>query len=82
MMARARPAGRMLAQGVVAATLQLVRAMQGGRDAADIQILMGQRQGLLTQLARKMDDPDHVGSLTALQAAVAESDRALGALLG
>jgi hypothetical protein len=80
--AEARAGDFSLAQGVVASTLQLVRAMQDGGSAANVRCLMQQRQRLLARLARKMDDPGHVGSLAALTAAVAESDRTLGALLG
>lgn len=76
------PAGHLLAQGVLASTLQLVRAMREGAPAASVRRMMQERQCLLAQLARKMDDPGRVGSLTALAAAVAESDRTLGALLG
>lgn len=74
--------GRMLALGVVASTLQLVRAMEGGHEPSAVKDLMGERRRLLGELARKVDDPVHVGSLAALQAAVAESDRTLGALIG
>lgn len=77
-----RPAEQLLARGVVAATLQLVHAMRDGTPAATVHALMRERQCLLAQLARKMNDPCRVGSLAALQAAVAESDRTLGALLG
>jgi hypothetical protein len=72
----------MLALGVVASTLQLVRAMEGGREPAALKSLMGERRRLLGELARKVDDPAQVGSLAALEAAVAESDRTLGALIG
>lgn len=78
----ARPQDNLLAQGVIASTLQLVRALQNGGAADNVRCLMQQRQRLLARLARKMDDPGHVGSLAALEAAVAESDRTLGALLG
>ena len=42
----------------------------------------GLRRRLLSELARKVDSPVAVGSLAALEAAVAESDRTLGALIG
>jgi hypothetical protein len=73
--------GRMLALGVVASTLQLVRALHDGEAVANLHGLMRERRRLLDELARKMNDPEHVGSLAALQAAVAESDRTLGALI-
>lgn len=76
------PTGRMLALGVVASTLQLVRAMEDGQKAADVQGLMQERRRLLSELARKVDSPVAVGSLAAMEAAVAESDRTLGALIG
>lgn len=81
-MSMARPAEQMLARGVIASTLQVVHAMRDGCSPKIVRHLMQQRQCLLAELARKVDDPGHVGSLTALQAAVAESDRTLGTLLG
>jgi len=77
-----RSEGRLLAQGVIAATQQLVRAMRDGRPPATVRHLIAERHCLLARLARNVDDPAYVGSLAALQAAVAESDRTLGALLG
>jgi hypothetical protein len=78
----ALPHRNLLALSVVASTLQLVRALQNGGETANVRCLMQQRRRLLARLARKMDDPGHVDSLAALTAAVAESDRTLGALLG
>jgi hypothetical protein len=43
---------------------------------------MGERQRLLAELARDVNTTEGVGALTALTAAVAESDRTLEALLG
>jgi len=74
--------GRLLALGVIASTLQLVRAMEDGREPAAVRDLMRERRRLLADLARKVDAPEHVGSLAALAAAVAESDRTVGALIG
>jgi hypothetical protein len=74
--------GRMLALGVVASTLQLVRSMADGHAPAAVQDLMQERRRLLAELARNVDSPVAVGSLAALAAAVAESDRTLGALIG
>ena len=71
----------MLALGVVASTLQLVRAMEDGHAPAALRELMRERRRLLAELARKVDDPRHAGSLAALAAAVSESDRTLGALI-
>lgn len=75
-------AGRLLAQGVTASTFQLVRGMRDQRDRATIRSLMAERRRLLTELARCMNTGRHVGSLAALSAAVAESDRTLEVLLG
>ncbi len=72
----------MLALGVVASTLQLVRAMEDGQKVTDVLGLMHERRRLLSELARKVDSSVAVGSLAALEAAVAESDRTLGALIG
>ncbi len=74
------PTSRMLALGVVASTLQLVRAMQNGQDLADVQGLVQARRHLLGELARNVNTPAEVGSLAALEAAVNESDRTLEAL--
>lgn len=76
------PTGRMLALGVVASTMQLVRALEEGMEPTQVQHLMRERRRLLTELARKVDSSAQVGSLAALTAAVTESDRTLGALLG
>lgn len=78
----ARPSGRLLAQGVLALTQKLVRAVRDCAPADTVHEMMQERQQLLRRLARKMDDPASVGSLAALEAAVSESDRTLGALLG
>lgn len=73
--------GRLLAQGVVASTSQLVRGVRDAADRALIRQLMAERHRQLAELARYMDTDRRVGSLTALAAAVAESDRTLEALL-
>jgi hypothetical protein len=78
----AAPLPRMLAQNVTAATHQLVRSLcVGGRPAA-IRRLMGERRRLLAELARNVNASGGVGSLAALEAAVAESDHALEQLIG
>jgi hypothetical protein len=74
------PTSRMLALGVVASTLQLVRAMQNGQGLADVRGLVDARRNLLLELARNVNTPAEVGSLAALEAAVNESDRTLEAL--
>jgi hypothetical protein len=75
-------AGYLLAQCVVLATQQLVRAVRDGLPATTVRRLMRERRSLLGHLARNVDDQAGAGSLAALRAAVAESDRTLGALLG
>ncbi len=77
-----RPSQRLLAQGVVASTQQLVRAMRDRQAPGAVQGMMQERRRLLTELARNVNTPGEVGSLAALVAAVAESDRTLGALIG
>ncbi len=72
----------LLAQGVMAATHQLVRGLRDGRDVAPLRRLMDSRRRLLGELAREMDSEAGAGSLAALHAAVAESDRTLEDLLG
>lgn len=74
--------GRLLAQGVVASTLQLVRGVRDAGERAAIEALMAERHRLLGELARFMNTDRHAGSLAALAAAVAESDRTLEAMLG
>jgi hypothetical protein len=76
------PAGQLLAQSVLAATRQLVRAVGAGLPETTVRRLMRERRRLLVHLARNVDDLACAGSLAAMQAAVAESDRTLGALLG
>lgn len=75
-------ARRMLTQNVMACTHRLVRDLQGGAPPASIRATMRRRQRLLAQLARDVNTPGEVGSLTALQSAVTESDRALECLIG
>jgi len=74
-------AQRLLIQNVTSTTYQLVRSLRDGRSRAAIRHLMGERRRLLTALARDVNGQQAVGSLTALHAAVAESDRTLEALI-
>jgi hypothetical protein len=76
------PGTRLLAQSVMASTHQLVRLVRDGGQVTRIRHLMGERQRLLSELARYVNGTGGVGSLAALEAAVAESDRTLEALLG
>jgi hypothetical protein len=73
--------GRLLAQSVTASTFQLVRGLRDAADPERLRFLMAERHRLLDELARYMNTDRHVGSLTALEAAVAESDRTLEVLL-
>lgn len=81
-MGAARASERLLVQGVLASTLQLVRQVRDGRESAVVRSLMGERRRMLAELARDMDVVAGAGSLAALSAAMAESDRTLEALLG
>jgi hypothetical protein len=78
----ADPLRRMLAQNVMASTHQLVRSLCDGGGSAAIRRLMGERRRLLAELARNVNASGGVGSLAALEAAVAESDQALEQLIG
>ena len=78
----ARPAQRLLLQGVMASTYSLVRGLRDGQPPAAMRSLMGERRRMLTELARDIDAVAGAGSLAALTAAMAESDRTLEALLG
>ena len=75
-------ARRLLAQNVMASTFQLVRSVRDGAPQAAIRELMGERQLRMVELARHLDTPVGAGSLAALRAAVAESDRTLEMLIG
>lgn len=76
-----RPAAqRLLALGITASTLQLVRALQNGGGATDLRGLMSERRRLLRELETGCDDPDFMTQLAALRAAVEESDRTVEGL--
>jgi hypothetical protein len=68
-------AQRLLVSGITASTLQLVRALQDGCNAANLERLMTQRRRMLAELAASPASPVLAGMLAALDAAVAESDR-------
>lgn len=82
MIGTARASQRLLVQGVLASTLQLVRQVRDGREPAAVRGLMGERRRMLAELARDVESIAGAGSLAALSAAMAESDRTLEALLG
>jgi hypothetical protein len=78
----ARAAQRLLLQGVMASTFQLVRGMRDGHESSRLQGLIEERQRMFVELARDVDVPESDGALAALRAAIAESDRTLAALIG
>jgi len=72
---------RLLAQNVISSTFQIVHGVRDAGLHARIRGLMAERRHWLAELARYMDAHQHAGSLAALSAAVAESDRTLEALI-
>ena len=74
---RGNAACRLLARNVTAATYQLVRGIVDAHSGEVIRMLMAERQRLLAELARHVNVTGAAGSLAALRAAVAESDRTL-----
>jgi hypothetical protein len=77
-----RASRRLLAQSVMASTFQLVRSVRDQQPSTTIRDQMGERQRLMAELARHLDAVEGAGSLAALRAAVAESDRTLEELIG
>lgn len=76
-----RAAQRLLVQGVIASTMQLVRSVRDGRDAATVRGMMLERRRMLAELS--LDEAvQGPGATWALREAVVESDRTLEALLG
>ena len=75
-------AQRLLVQGVVASTIQLVRSVRDGRESPVVRRLMLERRRMLAELAPDEPVAGQGGSHWALHAAVVESDRTLEALLG
>jgi ribosomal protein S14 len=76
-----RAAQVLLVQGVIASTLQLVRCVRDGREAAAVRELMLERRRMLAELAQDETVQGLPGSTWALREAVVESDRTLEALL-
>lgn len=76
-----RAAQLLLARGIVASTLQLVRTVRDGRQAPAVRQLMLERRRMLAELAGDKCVALSPEALGALDAAVAESDRTLEALL-
>lgn len=81
MTARRPAAQRLLVQGIVASTLQLVRNVRDGSETPALRRLMIERRRMLAELALDDRAPASPGCLRALAAAIAESDRTLEALL-
>jgi hypothetical protein len=77
-----RPAQRLLVQGILASTSHLVRELRDGAAPAALKALMAERRRMLGELRTCMSSPDHFASMRALNAAVAESDRTVEALIG
>lgn len=77
-----RPAQRLLVQGVLASTSHLVRELRDGAAPADLRRLMAERRRMLGELGAAMGGAEFHTSVQALNAAVAESDRTVEALIG
>lgn len=76
-----RPAQRLLVQGVLASTIQLVRFLRDGGETVELRRLMSERRRMLRALAAGQEGPVDSQRMRALQAAVAESDRTMEALM-
>lgn len=76
-----RPARRLLVNGVLASTNQLVRGLCEGAPQEKLVQLMRERRRMLGELAAVVDGAGSAGSMGALSAAVAESDRTVEALI-
>lgn len=75
-----RAAQRLLVQGVVASTMQLVRCIRDGETPAARRLML-ERRRMLAELAQDEMAQTLPGATWALREAVAESDRTLEALL-
>ncbi|MEP7311682.1 MAG: hypothetical protein ABI859_03820 [Pseudomonadota bacterium] len=76
-----RPAQRLLVQGVMALTAQLVRSLGQGSNAAALQELVAERQRLLRELGRGIRGERELGCYEAMLSAVVESDAAIEVML-
>jgi hypothetical protein len=79
---QSRPAQRLLVQGVMALTGQLVRGIGEQRDPLALRGLMGERHRMVRELGNSVGDGAALTCLAAMTAAVLESDRALEVILG
>ncbi|MFM1887017.1 MAG: hypothetical protein RL026_2174 [Pseudomonadota bacterium] len=75
------PTQRMLAQGVLAITSRLVRAVATRQESRVLRSLMEERHRLLRELGSSVQDDKALDCLAAMTAAVIESDLALEKLL-
>jgi hypothetical protein len=75
------PTQRMLSQGVLALTSRLVRGVATRQDPRTLRSLMAERHRLLRELGGSVGDEAALDCLSAMTAAVIESDLALEALL-
>lgn len=73
----ANPSQRLLAQGVVALSGQIVRSLAEGRRVRELGLLRDERQRMLRELGESALDEPSISSLAALTAAVIESELAL-----
>ena len=77
-----RSAQRLLVQGVLASTSHLVRELRDGAAPAALKALMAERRRMLGELGATLGSPEFHSGVRALNAAVAESDRTVEALIG
>jgi hypothetical protein len=77
-----RPAQRLLVQGVLASTSHLVRELRDGAAPAAVRRLMAERRRMLGELGAAGGGSQFHTSVQALNAAIAESDRTVEALIG
>jgi hypothetical protein len=75
------PAQRLLVQGVLASTNQLVRGLAEGLPPDRLLELMRERRRMLRELDAVVDGVGFAARMRALSAAVAESDRTVEALI-
>ena len=73
---------KLLSQGVMTLTNQLVRGCSNGTDRAALRWLAAERHRLLRELGNSVKDDAAIGCLAAMTAAVLESDRTLDVMLG
>jgi hypothetical protein len=77
---QATPGQRLLVQGVLSLTGQIVRSVGTGGPAGRLDVLVEERHRMLRELGECVTDEAAIGCLAALTAAVIESDLALEAI--